>query len=107
MKYLKTYEKSNERKLQVGDYVICEDRGIFELANFTMNNIGQFVKMDSDGFYIIRYENVPKELKNSMVYISNNKKYYDCVIMEKSEIKHWSKNKEDLYIYLDVNKYNV
>jgi hypothetical protein len=103
------YEESNKMKLQVGDYVICEDRGLYsnELVKFINNNIGQYIIMN-DGFYIIKYENTPEELKNIMVYYnSQNKKYYDCVIMEKSEIKYWSKNKEDLYIYLDINKYNV
>ena len=102
MKYLKTFEQ-NSNEPEPGDYVICEDSGTFtgELDEFIKNHVGQFIQMDAVGdFYIIRYENIPNYLKGGFYY-------NDCTIMERHEIKHWSKNKEDLEIILSLNKYNL
>ena len=111
MKYIKKFESASVDELKIGDYVICEDNGTFSeelLSVFINNNIGQFIRMDYDNhFYIIEYKNIPKELRNSMVYNDRNKIYIHCVIMEKYEIKYFSSNKEDCEIYLAAKNYNI
>jgi len=105
MKYIKKFESVDAP--QIGDYVVCQD-GLSPssdndnlLNDFMSNNIGVIVMYDpkSSYGYEIEYNNIPD---NAMEYFSNN-----YILVSKSEIKFWSKNKEDVEAYLSGKKYNL
>jgi len=112
MKHLKKFE-SIEDNPQIGDYVICEDQydDEEEIATFISQNIGQCIDINKGSqtdkiSYFIQYKNVP----NNELFFEHtviNKNYTNVLEMFLEEIIHFSKNKEDLQIYLDVNKYNL
>jgi len=106
MKYIKNYE-STEKMLEIGDYVICEESNIGsddDTMKFLSENIGQYVDYsDNDQYpYVIQYEDCPSDL-NGFNYTTRE----NARLMERKEIKYFSKNKEDLLPIIDVNKYNI
>ena len=109
MKYIKIYEDFSEP--QIGDYVICIETWGFtdEVSNFVENNIGQYIaKNKADDFFIIQYENIPDKLRGNLFFIDEDfTTYENCAVVERFEIKYWSPNKNDLKIYLDIDKYNL
>jgi hypothetical protein len=119
MKYLMKLESfTNNRKLQIGDYVICKEEIVNKIfENFINNNIGRFIEInagdnsfDEDIPYIILYDNIPQEIKLKP-YFSNVFDEYakDSFVraMRRREIIHFSPNKEDLELILTANKYNL
>jgi len=104
MKYLKRFENINEP--EVGDYVICFDSvngKIGELNIFLSNNIGIFIDTEYTvkGYpYLVKFKNIPNNLG---MYTEDD----SCMMFMKDEIVHFSKNKKDLDIYIDQNKYNL
>jgi hypothetical protein len=97
MKYLRTYEELG--KPEIEDYVICrplDDRDP-DLNDFLKTHIGQLVGRRYFD-YDIKFEKVPKYIIDC---------YDNPIQFEREEIIHWSKNKEDLQIYIDINKYNL
>jgi len=100
MKHIKHFKNTN--KPQAGDYVICiENGGIQAVKNFVDNNIGIIVKVKNrPNFpYRVKYENIPIEIEEWFTDESRE--------MSEKEIIHFSKNKEDLEIYIQANKYNL
>jgi hypothetical protein len=90
MKYLKTFENVNEP--EVGYFVIGDHINFTWAKNIIKSNIGEIIKIDNNSGeipYNVSYDN------------DNIFKLYD------NEILHFSKNKEDLEIYIQVNKYNL
>lgn len=94
MKYIKKFETVNQDKPQIGDYVILDiDKTPYRnLSNEILNRIDK--------------------LNNSICLITgmNNTKSYR--ISEQwaatiTDIKYWSKYKEDLEPLLQANKYNI
>lgn len=113
MKYIKTYDSINNEP-QIGDYVVCEDPGMEregheEMYDFITTNIGQITNIadgKSNPLYYIHYNNVPDKLKfenniNSSSYILDQEPY------RRKNITMWSKNKEDLEIKIQQNKFNL
>jgi len=103
MKYLKTFENSNNPK--VGDYVICneiENRDI--LSEFISNNIGVVIRSFFGGSYQVNYENIPDEIKK---FFANDEKYDGLRGMFRKEIIDFASSKEKLEIKLNIKKYNV
>lgn len=91
MKYIKEFEM-NEGKPEVGDYVICAGRysGAF---GYVKNNIGK-LDMINQCQYGIEYK-----------YNKNRNTYnYLCNV---SDILYWSKNKKELEMILNTNKFNI
>ena len=84
MKYIKKFESINEGEPQVADYVIVEKS--------KMLFAGRIYSKYSNYFYV-KYE-LPDGRKSNDIFYSH-------------EIKYWSKNKEELEIYLNTNKYNI
>lgn len=103
MKYIKKFEDINEP--EVGDYVICSEEhdGLSKkLIDFTSNNIGQLIEIDGTQYYpfVVKYDdNVPLELEVNFLHNTRG--------MMRAEIIHYSKNKEDLEMILNANKYNL
>lgn len=112
MKHLKSYENLNET--QIGDYVIAsyvyEKYSVDpELSYFLSKNIGQFVAYDpAFSNYVIKYENVPKNLKDSFGYhLGERNIIRNATGFNIKGILFFSKNKEDLVPFLTANKYNL
>ena len=103
MKHIKLFEEyNNQSDIQVGDYVICDPEPFAdELQPFIRSNIGQCSKYDEDATfpYVIYYENAPEDLFE--------KSYPKHLEVDHHEIIHFSSNKEDLEIFISVNKYNL
>ena len=117
MKYLKTYENLNEP--QIGDYCICyeerldpNDNDNIILINFLKNNIGKIIRerdpnidaINPNIHFFVQYENIPKELYIFFRFVNGRN---DVRGMSKKEILKYSKNKKELEIFIDINKYNI
>lgn len=105
----KLYEKVDSGEPKIGDYVLCyEERNDYlngkYLNEFYLKNIGKIVNIDDDRSipYIIEYENIPIKLD-----VWFHDLILNCRNMSRSEIIHWSENKEDLEIFIQSNKYNL
>lgn len=113
MKYLKTYEFKSVVMPKVGDYVICDvsrytsDK---EFIDFISNSIGKIkeIEYSNDSIdYFIKYKNIPTDKiedwfpDNDILFASYSKIY------KENDIKHWSKDKEELKALLSSNKYNL
>lgn len=110
----------DDRILEVGDYVICNETGSTDAAdviNFERNNIGQIVDFrDNDNieesyinieprYYIfVKFENVPDNIYDDFDY---HKTIDRCRVFSEEEIEYLSKNKEDLETILKSRKYNL
>jgi len=111
MKYIKTYENLKE-DVKIGDYVLCseyKDPGykdildVNDIETFIENNIGKIIELDRGSFdYIVKYTNIPKELKLEFSFLNNSARG-----MYKEEIDYVSKNKKDLESILLSKKYNI
>jgi len=106
MKYIKTYETLNDFPKN-GDYVICKNDYLYvatdrdDLNNFLKNNIGQIVDIQNLKYsYIIKFNNVPTDIRD----------YFNTDYLRgftRREILHYSKNKKDLELFINVNKFNL
>ena len=114
MMHIKTYEHRSLHidEPQVGDYVICREHFIpaKDTVDFISNNVGHLVMIKENNIksaafrgYIVQYENIPKDIRGFGRYYN----FENCRLMRRHEILHWSKNKEDLEIYIDVKRYNL
>jgi hypothetical protein len=103
MKYkeMKHLRKFNSDKPQVGDYVLMMSESNSEdVRNFIHSNVGKIKDIDfcNKCVYII-YENVPKHLEAN--HLKKGRQFdYNFIL-------HRSKNKEDLLMILNQNKYNL
>lgn len=111
MKYVKSYNsqfairESRIQNLKVGDYVICNE--IHELKKITLflnNNIGKIlIREENNKTNVVQYENIPADIYTyfSCCGYVNSRRIFDY------EIIQCSKNKKDLEIYINQNKYNL
>jgi hypothetical protein len=99
-----------EDEPKLHDYVILNINwhpNLPELDLFLNNNIGQISKLKKNTKnpdyiqYQIIYENPPEEFKK--VYFTHNRYSY----VYRTNIKHFSSNKEDLEEILTAKKYNL
>lgn len=116
MKYIKTYEnifdffkkpKVKEKELpKVGDFFMCKSSNT-NINDFLSQNIGQCVELLS-GFYIIKYENIPKEIENTANFINDYKWNggvpYPLFYAMAENVIDWSPNKNNLQLYIDTEK---
>jgi len=107
MKHIKKYKNINIEEPVYNDWVICAEvlNTDKDLDNFISNNIGKIVDIKyiydiNDDQYTIKYDDVPYTLEYRFTKLNTR-------LMYKNEIKYWSKNKEDLEIILQANKYNL
>jgi len=114
MKYIKKFESVGVP--QIGDYVACDEK-LFDnnnkedinIYNFISNTIGCITDIEKGGsyydsfgnkvniIYIVKYDKYPKGLSS----------YFDNLFFSEYEVKFWSKNKEDVEVYLSGKKYNL
>ena len=102
MKHVRTFENIN-RVLQVGDYVICEDKR-FDLDNkilvsFLSENVGLLVEIDNGIFpYNVKYENTPHEIKSKFDQGVRSFSVYETRLATDEEIEQQKlKNKTHEY----------
>ena len=117
MKYIKTFEESNNEDLHVGDYVICDESNTGasdEIIKFLKSNMGQFIRFRNDNdnkdvpkeyIYLVKYENIPSELNDEDEF--NHSYDVHSRLMKRKEIVYWSKDKNDILLKLQVNKFNI
>lgn len=134
MRHLKTYEsittgstidefieKHNDSKPKVGDWCICKENLSLtieeevEVDNFLNTNVGEIIAIRNDD-YLVKYTNIPKSLISWFTFFwkgVEKMKYtmpvdgIGCRRMNISEIKYWNKDKEELEIMINANKYNL
>ena len=122
MKYLKNFENIN-KNVEIGDYVLLNNSNIMPLT-ITRGGIwskgladifklyitqmpGQIEKINnypmlSNNYkkgYIIRYDNIPDIIKD---FFKNNRREFS-----EEEIEKWFKNKKELSLHLDIDRYNL
>ena len=114
MKYLKTFENTDEFK--PGDYVKiippenCEE----SIKYFLRNNIGVIYNKEKDKFFNVKFENVPEELIKYTRYMGTNppeglkQKAFNLVLKEISYlIKATPKEIEEHKLKISAIKYNI
>lgn len=110
MKYIKLYENLNT--LKVGDYVIVKqcDWMTEEFYEFVNINIGKVVKLYHNNGYekcTVEFEtnlpSIPTWDTNFYPDGTNNFNYFFVI----DDIEYWSKNREDLEVYINARKYNL
>jgi len=105
---------------KVGDYVIGSSGYFLDETNeFLKKNIGCIVSYKENDYnntrYQVEYRNTlttPPENEDIYVFVPNldDGTYgepINFVFLYNNEIEHFSKNKKDLDIYLNANKYNI
>jgi len=116
MKYIKEYYKHSENNidnLELYDYVISDVKlSDDKMTYYLQNNIGQLVKITEDDFlYNVRYIAPDFDLSSYplswFTTVVIDKINYINMPLEPREIKYWSKDKSDLELVLNINKYNL
>ena len=110
MKYIKTFE--NIDKPEIGDYVICDvEKGMFpDLYEFLKLHIGKVINIvESHEPYHVRFDVNREDIEDSIsLYhkkIYNSKKL--TIAFNPMEIKDFAKNKKELEIKINSDKYNL
>ena len=109
MKYIKTFEKL-DRTIKKGDYAIINfDTTNPEVTDFFKNNICKIIDVRKGSHHKwiqFGYENVPDELIEW--FNKKSGKYYIYHIdLNICDVQKYSKNKEELELELQANKFNL
>lgn len=108
MRYIKNFESVKDNP-QIGDYVIIYFKSFEndpdEKDYYIKTHLGVIVDIDpksGKGFlpYEIQYE-------DNIWHIRDNVRPRDILCVNREDIQHWSKNKEDLEHIIKANKYNL
>ena len=110
MKYIKKFENINTP--EIGDYIICDvDQSRFQdLYEFLKSHIGKVIAIFvSNEPYHVRFDVNREDLEAS---ISNyHKRIYKgkklTISFHPNEVKYFSKNKKDLELKINSDKYNL
>lgn len=88
MKYIRTYESNDQP--QITDYVYCQynERWSKDLDNYLNHNIGYLYEIKNQ-YYNVRFDD------------------HRLFKFTKEKILYWSKNKENVQLYIDATKYNL
>lgn len=104
-------EHKKQQEPEIGDYVLCLDfsSSSIKLDSIINNNIGKIVRIEKkDDKFKILYERLIMQDIISIgfsgdVFITKD----SLTSMFDDEITYWSKDKEELEIMLQINKYNI
>ena len=94
----KIFENINEGEIGIGDYVILGYTPGSGISQQYANNIGKITNIASMGLKHIEYSHI------SIIYENNLE---PLILIHKSWIKYWSKDKEELEAFLATKKYNL
>jgi len=94
----------------VGDYVICSYKnsnmtGYSKIEqNFIQNKIGKIIRHSSNTIYpyCVSYDDIPTSICNN-----GDEEKEDYIILSRSVIEYWSKDKGKLELILITNKFNI
>ena len=104
MRHIKIYEYYKVKPKE-GDYVLCQDEKALSINLYLKDNIGQIIKAYPSGTYLILFKNTPPG------EIAYNFTFKGERVMIRSEIKHFSKNIEDIKLIIQTsiinNKFNI
>jgi len=131
MKHIKEFNIFRN-KPKIGDYVICKEGLVngqitkdgedADLINFLSNNIGKIIDTniiiaDVNYDYLIKYYNIPKDI---YLYFTGNSSFQiacgetrpipgreDTRAFDLDDIVEFSKNKEEVELYIASKKYNL
>lgn len=111
MKHIKLYENFNELP-EIGDYVLVDITDANkEYQNFINDNIGRiiFINNPDDWILYLEYENIPKNIRHMFSHSAPGKQNLTSyvTVLHVNDIKHFSKNKENLEAILASKKYNL
>jgi len=73
-------------------------------GNFIKNKIGKIIRNDYIPRYYpyaITYDNIPADIFDKKI---NN---INVILFKRDDIEYWSKNKEELELILQTNKFNI
>ena len=103
MKYIKMYERAPYRapRPDENEYVVCQDLQTNDptFGEYLKTAIGRILLVNLDSKDIlVTFDDMPEQLVRDH---DNTLWFLDF------EILHSAKNKEDLRIYVDANKYNL
>jgi len=106
---LRIYESLNKNKPKIGDYVIAEDDSSREDIESNINKIlctqiGQIISIRDSKFVYVKYE---KHILDHLSVLDPGNARENCMVFYFTEIKYWSKNKEDLQQIIDANKFGL
>jgi len=91
---------------KMGDYVIINDSlYIKELKSFFSSNIGRIVNKytnNNEELYVVKFDNIPTDIKEHYFGRFSNTKDFSI-----SKFKCWTKEKEELEVIVNSNKYNL
>jgi len=102
MKYIKTFENYNIGVPEVGDWVICNpifSSSVDGLVDFIKSNIGKIIE------YVTETDDVIEHYKVEYNNYIKDRGFTRAIVIE--EIKYWSKNKEELEVISQANKFNI
>jgi len=112
MKHLKHFSERKD-KPEIGDYVIIKTASGTEKVDFINNNIGYIDRM-FHSYYVILYDIDKDKDKDKEQEPGQWNDIYNKEDLKKLsfyaqhyEIKYWSKDKEELEILLQANKFNI
>jgi hypothetical protein len=113
MKHLKTYENWLPGP-QIGDYVICNVPSFDnESKKIIHNNIGQIELIRPKEFETKSYNSsnnsigIKKWVADEYLVSFNHRGELYKIWFQNYEIRHLSKNKEELELLIQANKYNL
>lgn len=112
MRYIKLYEENISEEPKVGDYVIAKEcihpSYPQMLYDFVNNNAGLVVRKYKDKYsplsVDVKYENVPKKLKEDYFFIDQDRTVRSFPI---DSIVEFAPTKEQLFAKITGKKYNL
>lgn len=107
MKHLKTYESivsaNIDNEPQIGDYVLIKSpksMSSTNLKNFWATHVGQIKKILKDQYG-------PGSSAYHVIYKDKYNGEHSRWVFNRKEIIHFSKNKEDIEMLINAEKYNL
>lgn len=96
--------KKGEPKL--GDFIIAN---VYDPLDFIKNNLGRIWKNPHNDFFIVKYENIPEEIKKYFSYSDYSKALNigNSILVHIDQILHWSESEKDLEHIMQSKKYNI
>ena len=102
----KIFESYDEGEPKLGDFIIAN---IDDPVDFIKYNLGRIWKVTSTDLFLVKYENIPEEIKKYFSYSDYVKSLMDgnSILVSKNQILHWAENERDLEHITQSKKYNL
>lgn len=102
----KIFESYDEGEPKLGDFIIAN---IDDPVDFIKNNLGRIWKVPSKNLFLVKYEDIPEEIKKYFSYSDYSKALNigNSILVSKDQISHWAENERDLEHITQSKKYNI